>query len=939
MSDSKRRSSRQRKIVKYAESSSEGDTKTKINSKQINKQKLKTKEEEENFEEPKTLDKSMEDEDEEEPSAHSSNSHSLEPETWTPTPEHKPRRTILTVKSIKSKLAACGGPKTSLSKSGVKGIKIKQKDIKPSKSSKPNPAPPQTPKSISTPEVESPPNPTLPSSQPLTAPLVSTSIEVDPIFRKFKFDPTSLQYIPSSSNLTAKDHRRINFITRIKVKLEAEKDRDEYGIPLTDLEVSSLSKLRWTKRPPLEFFSYTQTQTVIKPQSFSNEPLVHSTDAKRTNNRKIKEKQVVTTQKAKYAAKIGFVQDAKSTNAPTESSCDPEAELGTLNNSLSQVMITHDFIQNGDTSFDQMEWELTNKLPVKELEHLKTLKKRVIILVNNSLRTFDNYLLHKAIEISQKYTDAEILPIYVFNQQLFMPCPEGRFRSIQKTRFILENLQEMKEKLRKIGSDLIIDIGEPEEVLRKVIRNDRENFIVLEYEIAPKEKKAEEAVWRMALKNKTKVCRVWGATAVHIEDLPYGLDKFPHLFGKFKKDIANISIRRLLEEPKDGEMPFPDRSQVFREDLEEQEEMVDYIPDLEDFKFSDEEFAYIKNYDKRTGKDHFLFKGGEDYGNKVLNDYIWEKETVSKYFYSHVSFFINGDFAPKLTPWTSVGAISPRKIFLEILKYENKKGNSEQTEWFKREMLWKDYFIFWALKHHKMYFTAEYGIYNRAHYDWQTNIDIIEKVKQGKSGMPIIDAIVRELNESGYLSYKAKMIFSNYFSQDLRQDWRKGLEFFESKMIDYEPCEVVGKWHQGSGIGPGRIVKYNCLCQSQDHDSKGEYIRRWVKELEKVPDEYIHDPWRMPVYLQKEWNAIIGIDYPKPISCLRYTHENKTAHVDRTKALSKKEKLITENGQASIFAFVKVKDSKIKEITKEKFCESDKENDVNMEPFEESGIN
>jgi deoxyribodipyrimidine photo-lyase len=223
-------------------------------------------------------------------------------------------------------------------------------------------------------------------------------------------------------------------------------------------------------------------------------------------------------------------------------------------------------------------------------------------------------------------------------------------------------------------------------------------------------------------------------------------------------------------------------------------------------------------------------------------------------------------------------------------------------------MLWKDYFVFWALKHHKVYFKAEYGIYGREHYDWQTNADIIKRVKIGLSGMPIVDAIVRDFNESGHMSYKAKMIFCNYFSGDLRQDWRKGSEYFEARMIDYEPCEIIGKWHQGAGIGPGRIVKYNCLTQSKDHDPKGEYIRRWVHELRHVPDEYIHDPWRMPIYLQKETSCVLGVDYPKPISCIRYTDASKGGPSDRTKAKQKpkKGKPLTEVNQTSMLTFIQV---------------------------------
>ena len=119
---------------------------------------------------------------------------------------------------------------------------------------------------------------------------------------------------------------------------------------------------------------------------------------------------------------------------------------------------------------------------------------------------------------------------------------EPRLRSILRTRIILESVTQLKENLKKINSDLLIFLEEPHLACKKLIRKDRENFIIFENEIAPIEKKAEEQICKMALHNKTKVCRVWGSTAVHIEDLPYSLDKFPHLFGKFK-NIANISIR------------------------------------------------------------------------------------------------------------------------------------------------------------------------------------------------------------------------------------------------------------------------------------------------------------------------------------------------------------------------------------------------------------
>jgi deoxyribodipyrimidine photo-lyase len=182
--------------------------------------------------------------------------------------------------------------------------------------------------------------------------------------------------------------------------------------------------------------------------------------------------------------------------------------------------------------------------------------------------------------------------------------------------------------------------------------------------------------------------------------LPYSLDKFPHLFGKFKKDIANISVRNLLNEPEKDEMPFPHKDELFLPGMMgfvKSNNSIEFVPTLEDFKFTEEEFARLENYNQREGVDYYPLVGGEDAANKRLNEYLWEKNIVSRHLYSAVSFHFNGDSSPKITPWTSIGCISPRKIFLEIIEYEamHKRGENkskdpnspEPAECFKRDAL------------------------------------------------------------------------------------------------------------------------------------------------------------------------------------------------------------------------------------------------------------
>ena len=147
--------------------------------------------------------------------------------------------------------------------------------------------------------------------------------------------------------------------------------------------------------------------------------------------------------------------------------------------------------------------------------------------------------------------------------------------------------------------------------------------------------------------------------------------------------------------------------------------------------------------------------------------------------------------------------------------------------------------------------------------------------------MPIIDALMRELNYTGFMPNRGRMVVACYLTMDIRQDWRYGASYFEQMLLDHDCSSNYGGWAGSSGIGAGRVLVFNSLTQSQKFDPKGDYIRRWVPELEDVPDDYIHDPWNMPAILQKNSGVQIGGDkpkegsevkyYPAPIKCDKYT--------------------------------------------------------------------
>ena len=165
---------------------------------------------------------------------------------------------------------------------------------------------------------------------------------------------------------------------------------------------------------------------------------------------------------------------------------------------------------------------------------------------------------------------------------------------------------------------------------------------------------------------------------------------------------------------------------------------------------------------------------------------------------------------------------------------------------------------------------SAYGIYKREYYSWVEDKEVVSRWRQGNTGYPIIDALMREMNATGFMPNRGRMIVAGFLTMDLRIDWRYGGYYFEEKLIDHDVESNYGGWNFSAGIGPGRVLIFNILKQSRDHDKYGKYIRTWVPELSHVPIEFIHEPWLMTADIQKTCKCKIGVDYPKPIDCSKY---------------------------------------------------------------------
>ncbi|CAE8599572.1 unnamed protein product, partial [Polarella glacialis] len=116
---------------------------------------------------------------------------------------------------------------------------------------------------------------------------------------------------------------------------------------------------------------------------------------------------------------------------------------------------------------------------------------------------------------------------------------------------------------------------------------------------------------------------------------------------------------------------------------------------------------------------------------------------------------------------------------------------------------------------------------------------------EGRTGFPLVDANMRELRSTGWMSNRGRQIVASFLVLDLKVDWRRGADWFESCCIDYDVTSNWSNWLSAAGLTGGRVNHFNVLKQARQYDPDGQYVRHWLPELEHVDTHLVHEPWLM----------------------------------------------------------------------------------------------
>ena len=250
--------------------------------------------------------------------------------------------------------------------------------------------------------------------------------------------------------------------------------------------------------------------------------------------------------------------------------------------------------------------------------------------------------------------------------------------------------------------------------------------------------------------------------------------------------------------------------------------------------------------------------GGETYAWMYIKSFqksrhVGYTKNISKPNESRVS-------CSRLSPYITYGNLSSRQVY----QFFNNSSKNRDIRNFLSRLQWRCHFMQKFDDEPSMEFDNINSAYNSIRDEY--NEDLISKWKEGKTGIPIIDACMRCLNETGYLNFRMRAMIVSFAAFNLWQNWKNFSHFLARKFLDYEPGIHYSQIQMQSAVtGINTVRIYNPIKNSVLLDPDGQFIKKWVSELKFIPKEYIHEPWKMTKIEQEMYNFSINENYFAPI--------------------------------------------------------------------------
>lgn len=442
------------------------------------------------------------------------------------------------------------------------------------------------------------------------------------------------------------------------------------------------------------------------------------------------------------------------------------------------------------------------------------------------LRLEDNAALKAFIE-NIKDTD-EILFLYIKNKNKFEYYGEKRIN------FLYQSLSELKQSLEEKGFHLLIAEGNSLDVFKK-----------LKSEYKDIEVYANEQVEPYCKRRDKKIKEIISSFNLYKDNTIFPLGEIKNGEGNFYSVYTPFKNKFLTD--------------LKNEYYSKQNYSFDKIKDAKEFKSKK-----LKEFELKFTDDGFI-KGGRSeavrllklFYDKKMTSYKEKRDLPDEYGTSFLSAHLH------------FGTIGIREVFRTAFNKADKTKSVSENEsvntWIK-ELIWREFYYNITFYNPRVIIESF-----RPEYDnlkWSYDEKLFKVWCDGKTGYPIVDAGMRQLNQTGWMHNRVRMITAMFLTKDLFMDWRLGEKYFAENLIDLDFSSNNGGWQWSSSTGCDsqpyfRI--FNPVLQSEKFDAEGKYIKKYVPELKEVDAKYIHEPWEHEEALKEKYGIKLGKDYPLPV--------------------------------------------------------------------------
>lgn len=439
------------------------------------------------------------------------------------------------------------------------------------------------------------------------------------------------------------------------------------------------------------------------------------------------------------------------------------------------------------------------------------------------LRLHDNPALTHAVQLArQRHT--WLLPVVVLDPaQTTALTPWGFARlGPHRAQFVTEGMAALATALHALGTPLWVCHANPVATLTDCVQYLRASALVCEDIPAPEEQATVAALRaHMAASNPAmrahacEVTTVWQSTLYAPESLPMPPEKVPDTFTAFRQKLEASGATEARPLPAVTDWPHAPEG----------------VPPAE--PLSRPAFAHVPCQQALPGMASaptVAGHGGEAAALAHLARYC--AQGLPHTYKATRNALMGFDHASRWSPWLASGALSARQAMAAIRRFEAERGANDSTDWLWFELLWRDHFRWMHVKHGAALYRARGLGPSRSpqHSPAPTqHLQGFERWCSGHTGQPLVDAGMRELATTGWLSNRMRQVVASYLIHDLGGDWRAGAAWFEHSLIDFDPCSNQGNWAYiaGRGTDPRGGRRFNTAKQTQDHDPHGHYRRLW----------------------------------------------------------------------------------------------------------------